>query len=214
MKRRQLLAGVPAVGFTALFRPETFVIRKAVFEEVGDSVLMSTVFPELLRKRDREAVASIDSGFTTTLVFDIAVLEYGTNQTIAQVRRVVELRYHLYLKKYEVVVRHGSVLAPPRYFTQRDAAIDAGLEMRRVRIVGANRLRRQPARGYYYVTVLGQRNPTDSIRGIHDLDPEAGRAQGRDVRWFSRFLDFLAGDVPQAEETLVVRTQPFYLVQR
>jgi hypothetical protein len=195
-------------------RPDTLLLRRARFEEVGAAVMVTVAFPELLRARDREAMASLDSGFETTLVYDLMLHEHGTNRVLEQHRRVVKVRYDYLNRRYEVTTRDDGGTRARRFFKRRSDAAAAAVELRRMRVGRTEGLGRGEAGPFYYVTVLGQRNPLTPTQGEPGLDPGTGRAQGRDTRWFRRFVNFLAGELPEAEETVRFRTQPFYLRSR
>lgn len=216
MRRRALLLGLVSLGLTAGVRPDTLLLRRAKFEEVGDAAMMTVEFPELLRTRDREAMASVDSGFETTLVYDVVLHEHGTNAVVVQHRRIVKIRYDYMNRRYEVTTRDDGGSRARRWFTRRSRAVAAAVKLDRIKVGRSRDLARgDPRQGpFYFVTVTGQRNPLDPTGGDAGLDPGAGRGQGRDTRWFSRFVNFLARELPSAEATVRYRTQPFYLVKR
>ena len=214
MRRRALLAGMASLSLVSAMRPDTLLLRRARFEEVGAAIMVTVAFPELLRTRDREAMASLDSGFETTLVYDLILHEYGTNRVLEQHRRVVKVRYDYLNRRYEVTTRDDGGARARRYFPRRADAVEAAMSLRRMRVGRTEGLGRGEDGPFYYVTVLGQRNPLAPAQIDTGLDPGTGRAQGRDTRWFSRFVNFLAGELPEAEETVRFRTQPFYLRAR
>lgn len=213
MRRRALLAGASALLLTGFIRPETLPKRQAQFEEVGDSVLLTVALPGLLRKRDREAMASIDSGISTTLVYEIQLFEWGKTTPILTVRYVVKLHYDLWQKRY-VVTMHGSAgAAGKRYFVRREDAIERAVTLERVRIARASSLGRGPNGPYYFATVRALRNPiVPPARASGGAT--SGRGEGRSPAWFRRLVHFLGGATPRAEQTLHVRTTPFYLTPR
>ena len=214
MGRRGFLAGLGALASLGAVRPEPLVFRRARFEELGKHVVMTARFPELLRVRDREAMAGLESGFETKLVFDMAVYEHGTDNMIARHHRVVKVVFHYMKKEYLLTVTMDGKTVVRRWLPTRQAAVEAAVTFRRVPVVRTAGLARGEDGPFYYVTIVGQRNPIDEAFAEPGLAPGAGRAQGRDTRWFNSFVNFLAGDLPRAEASLRVRTQPFYLVTK
>jgi hypothetical protein len=194
----------------ALARPNMPATRlTATFEEVGSSVLMTVSLPTLFRKYDKDALESIDSGFDTTLQFTLKVWQYGKNRLIETREVLVRIRRDPWKKRYVVSTREGGEWSK-RTFTERDAAVAAAVKLDRVRIAAASSLERGDDAPYYFVTVHAQRNP---------LEPAADfagstSAQGRDLEWFGRLVDVLAGERALAEETVHIRTNRFYLVAK
>lgn len=206
MKRRRLLLGMLTTPLVAFVRPADLPKRKASFEEVGNSVLMTVSLPTLFRRTDRDALDSIDSGFDTTLHFTLKVWQVGKKTLIDTRELLVVIRYDPWKKKY-VVRRRESGVWSSRSFLERDEAIAAAVKLDRVRVAAANLLERGQSGPYYFVEILAQRNP---------LDPPADfagstSAQGRDLEWFGQLVDVLAGERPEAEETVHVRSNWFFL---
>ncbi len=210
MRRRDLLRGFVAVPAVALARPNMPVLKlTATFEEVGSSVLMTLSVPTLFRKYDKDALESIDSGFDTTLHFTLKLWQYGKNRLIETHEVLVRIRRDPWKKRYVVSTRESGQWSK-RTFTDREAAVAAAVKLDRVRIAATSSLERGDDAPYYFVTVFAQRNP---------LEPAADfagstSAQGRDLEWFGRLVDVLAGERALAEETVHVRTNRFYLVSR
>ncbi len=218
MRRRAFLWALASLILTAAARPDTLLLRRARFEEVGNSAMMTIEFPELLRLRDRETIPSVDSGFETTLIFDLVLYEHGSNSGLEWHRRIVKIRYDYMNQRYEVTTRDDGGNRARRFFKRRSRAVAAATRLTRMKVGRSANLARGSGGPYYYVTIRGQRNPLDPTEpsaGLGSgLDPGTGRAQGRDTRWFSRFVNFLATELPEAEATVRYRTQPFYLVER
>lgn len=208
--RRVFLAGSSAALTAGMVRSDPVALRRARFEEVGNSVLMTVDVPKLIRPTDRQALASIDSGFATTLTFDVGVFELGATEPITTLYVVKKIQYDLWTQRYVVVVREPGRGAAKRYFKTRDQAVKAALTLDRLRIVRASQLTRGEDGPYYYARIIAQRNPL-SQEGTVGAD---GRTQERNVRWFTRLIDFLAARPPEAEETVAVRTNPFFLLPR
>jgi hypothetical protein len=209
MRRRDCLRGMVVAPVLAFARPDTLPIRRAVFEEVGASVLMTLSLPGLFRRYDKDALESIDSGFDTTLQFTIKLWQHGSRRLVETRDLLVRVRRDPWKKRYVVSTREDGILTK-RLFTDRESAIAAAIKLDRVKVAAAHLLERGEDGPYYFVTVLAQRNP---------LLPEADfagstSAQGRDLEWFGRLVDVLAGERAEAEETVHVRTNPFYLVPR
>ncbi|MGH1346123.1 MAG: hypothetical protein ACRBN8_31450 [Nannocystales bacterium] len=213
MKRRELFAGllaVPAMPIVAMARPEALTTRKAVFEEVGEDVRMTIDLPSLIRSRDTDALKSIDSSFDTTLRYSMRVWEYGTREMVTSRVVVVKIRRDPWKKRY-VVSRRGESGWTKRFFEKRDAAVTAATSLARQKIASVGQLERSEEGGpYYFVELLALRNPIDDPA---DKDARAqGRGGGRDLEWFSRLVDTLAGERARAEKVVHIRTNPFYLV--
>ena len=220
MRRRgflRLLGSAAAVPLlTAARGAEPFLFRRARFYDHGSYVSVSIAFPELLRASDRAAMAWLDSGFETVLRYEFVVLEYGTHREVARRVHEVTIRYDfLQGNRYEVRARQGGRTLSRRHFSDRAAAVRAATRLARVPIARAKDLVRGGADGpAYLVAIVAQRNPLEpSVHGP-GADPAVSRAQDRDVRWFGRLVGFLVGEVPEAEVTVRVRTQPFYLEVR
>lgn len=208
MKRRTFLQGLIVVPVHAYARPDTLPIRRATFEEVGNSVLVTMTLPALFRRYDREALASIDSGFDTTIHYTIKLWQHGSRKLIDTREIMVKIRWDPWKKRYVVSTRDGSGWTK-RTFAERDDAVAAAVKLDRVRVGAAGDLERGQGGPYYFVTVLALRNPIVSDR---EGNESSGRGQGRDLEWFGKLVEVLAGERAQAEEVVHVRTNAFYLV--
>lgn len=203
-----LVACAPALG---LARPDTLPGRKAVFEEIGASVMISLSLPMLFRRADTDALASIDSGFDTTLRFTLDIWEHGTRRHIGTRVLIRKIRRDPWKKKY-VVRTKGSSGWVSRTFDKREDAIADAVDLDRIRVVAAADLVRGGDAGpFYFVTVLAMRNPIEPAAS--GTRRERGRGR-RDLQWFGRLVDVLAGEQAVAEEILNIRTNPFFLVPR
>ncbi len=216
MRRRAFLILASWVVLAGAARPEATLLRRARFYDHGDRVTMDLALPELLRPWDREAMAWLDSGFETLLVYDVALFEHGTNRLVERHRDLVKLRYdYMGGARYELKRYRDGRFVRRRTYERPREAVRAAVRLRRTTVADAGKLTRAGARGpSYYVTVVAQRNPIDDAVGAVGPDPSVGRGQGRDVQWFQRLVHFLAGELPTAEVSLRVRTQPFYLEVR
>jgi len=200
------LVSLPALGFA---RPETLLQKKAVFEEIASSVQMTLSLPALFRKTDKEALESIDSGFDTTLRFEIDVWEHGVRAIkIASRTVIVKVGKDPWTDKYAVKTQ-GNTGWIRRTFNTRDAAIEAAVTLDRIRICDVALLTRGTYEEgpFYFCSVLAMRNP------VKDPGPAGRRRRGgdRDLEWFGRLVDALAGERARAEEIVNVKTNPFYL---
>lgn len=211
MRRRTFVQGVLVMPVVGMVRPDPLTVRKATFEEVGNSVLLTLSLPTLFRKHDKEALASIDSGFDTTLEFTLKVWERGSNRLMGTRKHVVKIRRDPWRKRYVVSTRSETGWSR-RYFDKREDAIAAAVKLDRVRVISASLLERGEDGPYYFVTVLALRNPLDP-GGLRD-PTASGRSRGRDLEWFGRLVDVVAGERPRAEEIVHVKTNLFYLVPR
>ncbi len=209
MKRRQWLRGLVAVPVLGFVRPDTLPLRRAVFEEVGSSVLMTLSLPTLFRRYDKDALESIDSGFDTTLHFTLKVWQHGSRRLVDTREVEVRIRRDPWKKRYVVSIRENGTWTK-RTFTERDAAVAAATKLDRVRVAAVTALERGEDAPSYFVTVLALRNPLEPP----DEFASATAAAGRDLEWFGRLVDVLAGERAEAEETVHVRTHPFYLVSQ
>ncbi len=172
---------------------------------------MTLDFPSLIPARDADALKSIDSGFDTTLRYSLRVWEYGTREMVTSRVVVVKIRRDPWKKRY-VVSRRGEAGWTKRFFEKREAAVVAATSLTRQKVASVAQLERTHEGGpYYFVEVLALRNPIDAPT---DKDTQTrGRGGGRDLEWFSRLVDTLAGERARFEEKVHIRTKPFYLVQ-
>lgn len=209
MKRRTFVVGALSTPLLLGFaRPEALTVREAVFEEMGSSLVVTVDLPGLFKKHDTDALASIDSGFDTKLHFALKVWEWGKRRLVAQSVVVVKIRRDPWKKKYVVSTR-GERGWSKRFFDDRAQAITAATTLTRVKVAATADLERGDDGPYYFVEILAQRNPLtedDKKRGA------TGRGEGRDLEWFGRLVEVLAGERAKAEETVHVRTNPTYLV--
>lgn len=211
MKRRVFLGGSLVLP-PLLLRGEAILVRRAQFEEGGDWLLMTLDLPELFPARDREALDSIDSGFATVVRYDLELHRLGLTGPQKLIALEARIQYDLWNQRYVVSGYADGQRTTRRTFAGRADAIRAVTKLQRIRIAKTADLGRGANGPYYYVVVVARRNPVDPAT-VAGLDP-ATRARGSDVRWFARLLDFLADRAPDAEETLSVRTNPFYLLPR
>ncbi len=212
MRRRGffgLLAALPlltAAGGLELLKP-----RRAKFEEVGDSVLMTAELPELLLTRDADAMASIESAFRTRLEYEVSLYRAGQSDPIEQRRVTVYIQWDPWKERFVVETQEQGRSPTRRYFADRDEAIGIAIRLDRVRIARASALERGP-RAIYFATVVGQRNPIE--KGLLSADDD-GRGQGRDLSVFSRWVGIFIRATQSAEKTVAIKTSPaFYLVPR
>ncbi|MBZ5710354.1 DUF4390 domain-containing protein [Nannocystis pusilla] len=212
MRRRALLlAGLslPLLGASGL---ELLRNRRAKFEEVGDGVLMTVAMPELLPTRDDDAMASLESAFATTLVFEIVVYRAGHSAPVDQRSRVVKIQYNPWKERYVVTTSDPGRAAQVRYYTGRDEAIARATTLDRVRVARVSGLQRG-ADNTYFATVVGQRNPIDRDLLAPQSGDEWDRGQGRDLSVFSRWVGIFVRATQSAEQTFAIKTVPgFYLV--
>lgn len=209
MKRRQWLQGAIVMPVAVVARPEPVTRRRAVFEEAGSSVLMTMSLPMLFRRYDKDALESIDSGFDTTIELTIKLWQHGTNRVIGTHEVLVRIRRDPWKQRYVVSTRADGTWTK-RSFDERDAAVAAAVKLDRIRIAATSELERGDDGPTYFVTVFAQRNPLEPSPDF----AASTSAQGRDLEWFGRLVDVLAGERAQAEETVHVRSNPFYLVER
>jgi len=220
VRRRTFLraaAGAAVVTVAAGAKPpEHFLFRRARFFDHGRYVSVSVAFPELLRASDRDAMAWLDSGFETVLRYRFLVLEHGTRREVARATHTVTIRYDfLRGDTYEVRARTDRRTLFRRNYATRAEAIAAATKLVQWPVVDTRRLVRGGPHGpAYVVAIVAQRNPLDPTSEGPAADPSVARAQPRDVQWFGRLVGFLVGEIPEAEVTVRVRTQPFYLEAR
>ena len=210
--RRGLLVGglataaaIPALGMA---RVET---RKALFEEIGNSIMMTLELPSLFPRSDKDALASIDSGFDTTVRFSLELWERGTREPLGRRTIVRKIRRDPWKKKYVVRTR-GTSGWVARTFDKREDAIEAVVTLDRVKVAAASKLERGGEEGpFYFVTVVAMRNP---IADATETGGRKRRRRGRRDEWFTRLVDGLVGERAIAEEVVRAKTNPFYLVPR
>lgn len=213
MRRRAFLIAGLGLGALGAGGRELLRGRRAEFVESGDAVLVSVALPELLSLRDRDAMASLDSAFATTLVFEISLYRTGSPRPISGQRRVVKIQWDPWKERFGVQTSDPGQGTTTAYFREREPAIARAVSLDRLRIARADALERGP-QASYFVTVVGQRNPiTEALLPEDEL--AGSRGQGRDLSAFSRWIGIFIRDAPAAEKTFAIRTTPaFYLVKR
>lgn len=213
LRRRTVIGGLLSLPLLALARPDTLVQRAAKFAEIGNSIQLTLSLPALIRKTDADALASIDSGFDTTIEYTLTVWEHGTRRKVDSRTVVVKLRRDPWKKNYLVRTK-GATGWRKRTFAKRSDAIAAAVTLDAIKVCSASRLSRGGEAGpFYFVEVLAMRNPLRRSGG-HGRGTETRRGQGRDADWFRRLVETLAGERARAEKVVHVRTNPFFLVPR
>jgi hypothetical protein len=210
VKRRAfLLAGLTLPLLAAT--PGAQLHRRAQFREVGNSVVMELKAPELLSKRDADAMASLSSGFATNLVYDVTLYKYvpGKSQPVRHTTRHVRIHYDYWSEKYVVeTVDDGGTPGRLEFRLKEDAVKEVA--KLRIRVAKASELERGD-RNVYFVAIYAQRNPTKEVGG----SPSAGtRGSSTDLRMFSRWVSLFMRSRLTAEKTMLLRTNFFYLVER
>ena len=214
LRRRAFVAAALGLPLVAFVRPETLVQRPAEFAEIGNSIQMTIALPTLIRKSDLEALASIDSGFDTTIEYTLKVWEHGTRRLVATRTLVLKLRRDPW-KKHYLLRTKGSSGWIKRSFETRDEAIAAAVTLDGVKVCSASLLERGGEAGpFYFVEILAMRNPLRSPGDEEDGGTETRRGQGRDAEWFRHLVETLAGERARAEQVVHLRTNPFFLVPR
>lgn len=215
MRRRGFLGLVAALPLlTAAGGLELLKPRRARFEEVGDSVLMTVDLPELLLLRDADAMASLDSAFRTRLEYELSLYRAGQSDPVEQRRVTVYIQWDPWKERFVVETQEQGRSPTRRYFIDRDEAIVAAIRLDRVRLARASALERGP-KAVYFATVVGQRNPIEKGLLAPDEGEGDGRGQGRDLSVFSRWVGIFIRATQSAEKTVAIKTSPaFYLVPR
>ena len=215
MRRRGVLGLVAALPLlTAAGGLELLKPRRARFEEVGDSVLMTVDLPELLLLRDADAMASLDSAFRTRLEYELSLYRAGQSDPVEQRRVTVYIQWDPWKERFVVETQEQGRSPTRRYFIDRDEAIVAAIRLDRVRLARASALERGP-KAVYFATVVGQRNPIEKGLLAPDEGEGDGRGQGRDLSVFSRWVGIFIRATQSAEKTVAIKTSPaFYLVPR
>ncbi|MBK8264571.1 MAG: DUF4390 domain-containing protein [Nannocystis sp.] len=212
MRRRALLVAGLSLPALAIGGRELLRARRADFVEAGGGVLMTVATPELLPVRDGEVIRALESGFATTLVFEVALYRSGGGRPLVSRRRVVKLQWNPWKERFTVVIRDDESSPITASFASRDDAVARATSLERLRVADADALERGP-QATYFVTVLAQRNPIAA--GALEGTGAGDRAQGRDLAVFSRWIGIFVSDAPTAEKTVGIRTAPaFYLVRR
>lgn len=210
MKRRAfLLAGLTLPLLAAT--PGAQLHRRAQFREVGDSVVMEMKVPELLPPRDADAMASLDGGFATHLVYDITLYKHvpGKSQPVRHATRNVRIHYDHWNGKYVVETVDDGGTPGRLEFKLREDAVKEVAQLR-IRVGKASEMERGD-RNVYFVAVFAQRNPTRAADG----SPSAGsRSSSTDLRMFSRWVSLFMRSRLTAEKTMLLRSNFFYLVDR
>jgi hypothetical protein len=210
VKRRTFVVGTISTPLLLGFaRPEALSVREGVFEEMGSSLVVTVALPGLFKKHDTDAMASIDSGFDTNLHYSLKLWEWGERKLVSKHTVLVKIRRDPWKKMYVVSTR-GARGWSKRFFEKRAEAIAAATTLTRVKIASTSDLQRGDDGPYYFVEILAQRNPLTS--DARRRRGATGRGSGRDLEWFGRLVEVLAGERAKAEETVHVRTNPTYLV--
>ena len=172
---------------------------------------MTVSLPELLSTRDRDAMASIESAFTTTLVFEIKLYRSGTSRPISARRRLVKIQWNPWKERFGVQTSDPGSGARTAYFRYRNRAIARAVGLDRVLVAKTSALQRG-SDSTYFVTVVGQRNPITAALLPEEVAVD-GHGQRNDLSAFSRWIGIFIRDTPAAEKTFAIRTTPaFYLV--
>ena len=211
-RRRSFLAALAALPGLGLARADALPRRKAKFGEIASSVQMTLSLPRLIRLTDTEALASIDSGFDTTLEFRVTLWEHGSREQVAHRIIVVKIGWNPFIERY-VVKTKGSTGWVQRTFKSRTAAIEAAVTLDRIRLAAADDLTRGTYEDgpFYFATVLAMRNPIKEELGS---GARRRRRGDRDLVWFGHLVETLAGERARAEEVVHVRTNYFFLEAR
>lgn len=184
--------------------------RKARFEEVGDTVLMTIALPELLAPDDVPAINSLDAAFATTLTYEIAVYRAREKDPLERRRVIVRIQWNAWKERYVVVVEEPGRPGTTRLYTDRDEAVAAATTLDRLRVIRAGALERGPE-ATYFATVIAQRNPVE--RGLRSLP--VGDPAGGEGSTFARWIGIFIRAEQRAERTVAIKTSPaFYLVTR
>jgi hypothetical protein len=203
-----LLLGL-SLPLVAAGPPTAPIIRRAKFREVGDSVIMDIRLPELLPKRDADAMASLDSGFATRLVYEVTLYKYvrGQAKVVRTSTREVRIHWNYWDERYVVeTIDDGGSPGRLNFKLREDALKEVGRLRKRVGKVSEME---RGDRNAYFVSVFAQRNPTRKDPG----STASTRGQSGDLRMFSRWVSIFVRSRLSAEKTMVVRTNYFYLVE-
>jgi hypothetical protein len=208
---RRPAAALALLLLTAAAPGEPLQPRRARFEEVGDSVLLTVALPELLSPQDAAAMAALESAIVARLRYAVEVHRAGDDAPLERRDVEVTLRWDPWKERYVVATAEPGRGTTTRYYADRDAAVAAAVTLERLRVARAGALERGPAATYEAV-VVGRRDPAE--RGL--LAPGAGRAApARDLGLFARWVGLWVGDGADADASLGLRTVPgFYLVPR
>lgn len=209
MRRRAFVVLGLSLPLVAAGPPTAPIIRRAKFREVGDSVIMDIKLPELLPKRDADAMASLDSGFATRLVYEITLYKYvrGQAKIVRTSSREVRIHYDMWNERYVVeTIDDGGSPGRLHFKLREDALKEVGRLRKRVGRVSEME---RGERNAYFVSVFAQRNPTRKDPG----STPSTRGQSGDLRMFSRWVSIFVRSRLSAEKTMVMRTNYFYLVE-
>jgi hypothetical protein len=191
--------------------PAAPIVRRADFREAGDQVVMQMRLPELLSRRDVDAMENLSSGFSTRLVYDVTLYRYapGGSRPIRHVVREVRISFEYWNRRYVVESSDDEGPVGRLYFKLRDDAVD---EVATLRIaVGRVGEMDRGVRNPYFAVVYAQRNPAAE-------EPVAAPAVGSpgqsgDLRMFSRWVSVFVRSRLSAEVTVLARSTYFYLVE-
>lgn len=205
--RRRFLAIAGALPFliAGIIDTKALPVRKARFVETKTGVKMVVSLPDLLPSFDHDAMEALDSAFATRLVFELGLYRWEA-RVPSEVRHVeAKIFYDPWNLEY-VVERNVDGRVLRRTFSERDAAVKDAVTLD-VEIAKKSTLDR--GRGNFYVVrIMAQRNPVDSPppprRGL-------GSARSTDLEVFSRWVGMFVRSRPDAEQTIEVRSNAFFL---
>ncbi|MCA9686194.1 MAG: hypothetical protein KC431_05625 [Myxococcales bacterium] len=187
--------------------PETLPRRRVPINYNASTVKASISVPELLRESDKQAMKSLDSGWATRLVYDVAVFEKGNARSpLATVQLEVKVQWDPWNRDYMVQTSVGGGKPSLRRFALRADAIKAATVLR-VPVARTDAFTRGDDHAYF-VTVFAQRNPTQSKSSAAG---GSGRGQDRDLEVFSRWVGMFVRSRPKAEQTSEFRSELFYI---
>lgn len=209
LSRRRVL-GLLAVATTVPLiaaSPEALPKRKAKHEYTSRSLRLRVRVPDLLATNDRQAMAALDSHFTTRLVYDLALFERGGRRPVAVVHVEVDIYGDPWNKDYVVETRVGTGQPSTVRYALRDDAIKAATTLSKLKIAALADIQRGSAH-VYFVHVFAQRNP---LRAKSSGSGATARGQDRDLQMFSRWVGMFVRSRPKAEKTVEFRTQMFFV---
>ncbi|NVB40957.1 hypothetical protein G6O69_24165 [Pseudenhygromyxa sp. WMMC2535] len=187
--------------------PETLPRRKLSVSYNAQVVKVGLVLSELLRESDRQAMKSLDSGWATRLVYDVAVFEKnGTRAPLAVTRIELKVQWDPWNRDYMVQTQVDGGKPTLRRFALRADAIAAATALR-VSLAPLAMFKRGENHAYF-ASVFAQRNPIQTKAGA---GADGARGQDRDLEVFSRWVGMFVRSRPKAEKTAEFRSQFFYV---
>lgn len=209
MTRRRFLAllvASPVLLTLVAAVPETLPRRKAKFSYTSRELKLRTTIPDLLRTTDKQAMKTLDGGYPTHLVYDLAVYAKGSRTPMSVAHVEISVQWDPWNQDYIVQTAVAKHKPTVRRYALRGDAIKAATTLSVVIAKTPDVPRGEDQ--VHFVHVVAQRNP---IQSKASGSGGAARGQDRDLEVFSRWVGMFVRSRPKAEKVVEFRTHPFYV---